>query len=377
VVPRPRGDGQQPRPSGASFWRDSETYEAFLARLAARWERWAALHNLVRLAYKLRVLGDDGLVGAPLEGGGAGGEGGGSGGGGAGAAGGGGGGGSSGGGWLLGQYYRQEPRAPAGFLAGIEELAACGTVDIKREGFVYRALSASEAAAVRASWDATPGTPEARLPLLFARPQATPTAAVASAIMVDQAKCGSHKNTASVSLTDGSGYICVAMSESAVAGGTPGRMVIRINVKDVQHGVFVRVGGSRLMAENLPAREAAFVKGLSEVHLFSFGGIGVYKVVVDQGEVLPGCSLGPLCDKPRTPWYVPPAQPPFAGAVFCLTNLKTGEKKEITAAIVERGGSAGGCGCSRAVPQAAGAPPLCQQARKEVAANRVWVPCVC
>jgi hypothetical protein len=131
----------------------------------------------------------------------------------------------------------------------------------------------------------------------------------------------------------------MAMSESAVAGGTPGRMVIRINVKDVQHGVFVRVGGSRLMAESLPPNEAAFVKGLSEAHLFSYGGIPVYEVVVDKGVVLPGFSLGPLCDKPRTPWYVPPALPPFAGAVFCLTNLKTGEKKEITAAIVERGGS--------------------------------------
>ena len=56
-VPRPRSNGQQPRPSGASFWRESETYEAFQARLAARWERWAALHNLERLAYKLCVLG--------------------------------------------------------------------------------------------------------------------------------------------------------------------------------------------------------------------------------------------------------------------------------------------------------------------------------
>jgi hypothetical protein len=103
---------------------------------------------------------------------------GGGGGGGAGAAGG-------GGGWLLEQHYCLEPSAPAGFLAGIEELAASGAVDIKREGFVYRALSDPEAKAVRASQAARAGTPEARLPLLFARPQAPPTAAVASTIMVD------------------------------------------------------------------------------------------------------------------------------------------------------------------------------------------------
>jgi hypothetical protein len=331
VVPQPLNEGEQPRPSGASFWRESETYEAFLARLAARWERWAALHNLERLAYKLRVLQDDGLVGAPLEGGGGGG-------GGAGAAGGGGGG---GGGWLLEQYYLQEPRAPAGFLAGIEELAASGAVDILREGFVYRALSAPEADAVRASQAAPAGAPEAHLPLLLARPQHPPTAEEASVIMVEQAKYGSCKNTNCVSLTHGSGYICMAMSETAVEGGKPGRMVIRINVKDVQYGVFVRVGSSGLMAKKLSAEQAAFVKG-SEVYLFTFGGIGVYEVVVDKGEVLPGCSLGPLCHKPRTPWYVPPAPPLFAGAVFCLTNLTTVEKKEITAAIVERGGSVKG-----------------------------------
>jgi hypothetical protein len=67
VVPAPRGDGYQPRPSGASYLRLGMTQAELFAAAPVRLAKFAALHSLVRYAYEKYVLDDEELAGAPLE----------------------------------------------------------------------------------------------------------------------------------------------------------------------------------------------------------------------------------------------------------------------------------------------------------------------
>jgi hypothetical protein len=90
-----------------------------------------------------------------------------------------------------------------------------------------------------------------------------------------------------VSFTAGSSTIAARLAETAIAGGTASRRVINISAEDVRdHGVLVRIGGSRLLARDAPNRTAAFVNQLCEVLMLTEVGIDTHLVSVDMGVVV-------------------------------------------------------------------------------------------
>ena len=303
VVPEPRATDASSvriRDSGAAWRQEGETYSAFLDRWRGRTAWWEALSDLERLEY------EKGVRHATSPTGGA--------------------------GWLLGAYYLQEAEPPQGWSDGIEALAASGAVEKLGAGItLYRALSAQEAE----QWRAAQARGELP-PLLFARESATPLSADEWGRQLKlQVEKGSYMTTMAVSCSEGSGYVCAALAESAVKGGRRGGIVVSINTGHLEYAICVSVGGSKLLESDSQA--AADAERLREVQLLSDGGLGVYKVVYIDGAVVPGCSLGPPSDAPLVSWYDPPAPPPFSDAVVLFTNVQ--KKDALVAGIRERGGS--------------------------------------
>jgi hypothetical protein len=287
------------RDSGAAWRQEGETDSEFLDRWRRRTAWWEALSDLARLEH------EKGVRHATSPPGGA--------------------------GWLLGDYYLQEPEPRRGWSDGIEALVASGAVEKLEAGVtLYRALSAQEAE----RWRAAQARGELS-PLLFARESPKPLSADEWGRQLKlQVEKGSHRTTMAVSCSEGSGYVCAALAESAVKGGRSGGIVVSINTGHLEYAICVRVGGSKLLESDSQA--AADAERLREVHFLSDGGLGVYKVVYIDGAVVPGCSLGLSSSAPVVPWHDPLSPPPFAGAVFVFTNVRN--RDALAAGIRVRGG---------------------------------------
>jgi hypothetical protein len=181
------------------------------------------------------------------------------------------------------------PPVPAAY-AGVRELAVQGLIELvtQPKTKLWRALSLAEATTMRAAEAA--GT---RMANLFARPLVNKerTAAEWAAVLVRHVEHGSYERTDCVSWTAGSSTTAVSLADTAVVGGTPSGRVVCMAAEAVRdHGVLVRIGGSKLIERDATERSAADANSLGEVLLLTEEGIDneQLEVVYEMGEVV-GC----------------------------------------------------------------------------------------
>ena len=202
------------------------------------------------------------------------------------------------------------PPLPAPY-AGLRELAVRGDVELVTENIpLWRAVSLAEATVMRAAEAAG-----AETPLQFARPLGgkVRTAAEWAAALVRHVERGSYERSDCVSFTAGSSTIAARLAETAIEGGTPSRRVVCIDAEDVRdHGVLVRIGGSKLLERDAPKRTAAFANQLSEVLLMTERGIDTHTVSVEQGVVVGYMGVKSAAEGT---WDAV-----FEGAVLCCTG---------------------------------------------------------
>jgi hypothetical protein len=175
--------------------------------------------------------------------------------------------------------------------------------------------------------------------VLFAREGPPLSAAQWAGEITRHVEHGSCERTRCVSFTMGisgdavraASGIAAHFSESAVAGGTPGRMVVAIDAEDVlKAGVLAHLDGCKLLEREAGERVAGFARELQEVVLLSDVGTNAYSVVYDKGVVTG--YMGPETEK--TAWGGE-----VRGAVFCTTGVGMVLSADQKAAIKRLGGS--------------------------------------
>ena len=226
------------------------------------------------------------------------------------------------------------PSVPAAF-AGVRELAVRGDIGLVMDNCtLWRACSHAEATLVRKAVDEG-----AELPVLFAREGPPLSAAQWAGEITRHVEHGSGERTRCVSFTMGisgdavraASGIAARFSESAVAGGTPGRMVVAIDAEDVLNaGVLARLDGCKLLEREAGERVAGFARALQEVVLVSNVGTNAYTVVYDKGVVTGYMGA----ESEETAW-----DGKVRGAVFCTTGVGMMLSTEQKAAIKRLGGS--------------------------------------
>ena len=181
------------------------------------------------------------------------------------------------------------PPVPAAY-AGVRELAVQGLIELvtKPDEKLWRALSLAEATTMRAA--EAEGT---RMAKAFARPLVNKerTAAEWAAVFMRHVEHGSYELTDCVSWTAGSSTTAVRLADTAVVGGTPSGRVVCMAAEAVRdHGVLVRIGGSKLIERDATERSAAYANSLGEVLLLTEQGMDNERleVVYEMGEVV-GC----------------------------------------------------------------------------------------
>jgi hypothetical protein len=110
-------------------------------------------------------------------------------------------------------------------------------------------------------------------------------------VLVRHVEHGSYELTDCVSWTAGSSTTAVSLADTAVVGGTPSGRVVCMAAEAVRdHGVLVRIGGSKLIERDATERSAAYANSLGEVLLLTEQGIDneQLEVVYEMGEVV-GC----------------------------------------------------------------------------------------
>jgi hypothetical protein len=223
------------------------------------------------------------------------------------------------------------PSVPAAF-AGVRELAVRGDIGLVTDNrTLWRAVSHDEAMLVRKAIDEG-----AELPVLFAREGPPLSAAQWVGEIVRHVERGSGERTRCASFTAGisgdavraASGIAVRFSESAVAGGTPGRMVVAIDAEDLL--VAGVLDGCKLLKREAGERVAGFARELQEVVLLSDVGTNAYSVVYDKGVVTG--YMGP--ESEETAW-----NGKVRGAVFCTTGVGMALSADQKAVIKRLGGS--------------------------------------
>jgi BRCT domain type II-containing protein len=96
------------------------------------------------------------------------------------------------------------------------------------------------------------------------------------------------------------------------------------------------VAESPAIAARLTEDELSKAKSFKEVHLFTYGGFGIYEKVWDNG-VFYG-NVGPASTAPLVDWYFPPQPPPFKKSVVVVQGVGSKDKETTKAAVEARGG---------------------------------------
>ena len=220
------------------------------------------------------------------------------------------------------------PRVPPS-LTGLRALAVRGDVEfiLNPDVKLWRALNfGEEAAAVRVSRAADPVAP---LPALFGRAlelSVPPRSADEWArVIVRHVEHGSRERGPFVSWTGGvssrvahaSSSIAARLSEKAIEGGTPSRIVVWATAASLLSGggVLVRVHDSDLLKRAASARSVSYASALHEVLLVSPQAVGGYQLSVLDGEVVG--YMGPPSQETEWDGVI------GAGTVVCGTGTGT------------------------------------------------------